>query len=278
MWACVSLPVTGPWHTLCAVRVGGGRNRVSMDYPPSENPQAVWRSARGLLSFVSRSQSGCHHHQWVRPFPVVTVRTQRSLWCVTNIHKDALHWNNGGRAIIILGTAKPLTDLYLTRLPVWCMDTWGVYDALGFQEQWRGFATKAIDKATVPLLALLLSSFPLWPPVLRWLVFGSDWGVSHHPSFFFHLRVLGSRLILSQGKERAVGQVTWSSPVWPSSVWHSYLPLFTTLYNMHYNVQKNVEKIVVASQISLSFFTLTKWAWGHYGTERETEYDKWHVK
>lgn len=237
MWACVSLPVTGPWHTLCAVRIGGGKNKVSTDYPPSENPQAVWRSARGLLSFVSRSQSGCHHRLWVRPFPVVTVRTQRSLWCVTNIQQSALHWNisQWGGAIISLGTAKPLRDLYLTGLAVWCMDTWGVSGAPGFQGQYRGFATKAIDKTTVPLLVPLLScpliSSLLWPPVLRWLVFGSHWGVSHHPPLSSHWRVLGSRLILSQGKERAVGQVRWLSPVWPSSVLRCHLPLFTMYYD-----------------------------------------------
>lgn len=161
----MGLCVTGLWHTLCAVRVGGWRNKVPTDYPPSENPQAVWRAARGLLSFVSRSQSGCHHHQWVRSFPVVTVRTLHTLWCVTNIQQSALHWNaQWGGAIISLGTAKPLTDLYLTGLAVWCMDTWVVCSAPGFQEQCRDFATKAINIKTLPLL--LLSSLLLSAPLL----------------------------------------------------------------------------------------------------------------
>lgn len=88
-------PVCHCWSqdpdTLCAVGGGGGRNKVSTDYPPSENTQAV--SARGLLSFVRRSQSEGHHHQWVKPFPVVVVRTHQSLWCVTNILQSALQRN-----------------------------------------------------------------------------------------------------------------------------------------------------------------------------------------
>lgn len=180
MWACVSLLVTGPWHILCAVRVSGGKNKVLEDYPPSENPQAVWRSASGLLSFMSRSQSECHRRWWIGLFRVVTVKTQWSWLHFTKISQSTLHWNiswwNG--AIISLGTAKPLRDLYLTRLAVWCMDTWGVCDAQGFQEQCRGFATKAIDKTMQLLLQLpLLSSPPLsspplsrlWPPLIRWL-------------------------------------------------------------------------------------------------------------
>lgn len=42
------------------------------------------------------------------------------------------------------------------------MDTWGVSDAPGFQEQWKGFATKAIDETTVPLHPPLSS--PLLSP------------------------------------------------------------------------------------------------------------------
>lgn len=118
MWACVSLLVTRPWHTLCAVKAGGGRDKVSADYPPSENPHAVWRSARGPLSFLSRSEY--HYCQWIRLLPVVTVKTQWPWWCVKNIHHSMLHWkiSQWGGAIISLGTAKPLRDLYLTRLAV----------------------------------------------------------------------------------------------------------------------------------------------------------------
>lgn len=118
MWACVSLLVTRPWHTLCAVKAGGGRDKVSADYPPSENPHAVWRSARGPLSFLSRSEY--HYCQWIRLLSVVTVKTQWPWWCVKNIHHSMLHWkiSQWGGAIISLGTAKPLRDLYLTRLAV----------------------------------------------------------------------------------------------------------------------------------------------------------------
>lgn len=57
------------------------------------------------------------------------------------------------------------------------MDTWGVCDAPGFQEQCRGFATKAVDKTTVPLPCfsslLLLSSLTSCPEVTGvWLWLG----------------------------------------------------------------------------------------------------------
>lgn len=115
------------------------------------------------------------------------------------------------------------------------MDTWGVCDAQGFQEQGRGFATSTIDKTTMLLLScsslllwspLLPSPAPPCPTPLKWLGFGSDKGVPHRTPVSLHWKVLGSRLILTQSKERAVSQVTLSPPIWPSSAtyfFHSLL-------------------------------------------------------
>ena len=155
MWACVSLLVTGSWHTLCGVKVEGQR-KVCTDYSPK------WESPGSVTVRQRPSQLCVKELQRIPPSQVdqvVTVRTQWSRWCVTNILQSLLRWNisEWGGAIISLGTAKPLRDLYLTRLAVWCIDTWGVCDARGFQEQCRGFATKAIDKTTVLLHASLLS-------------------------------------------------------------------------------------------------------------------------
>lgn len=136
------------------ITTNGWACQLSGSYESCSPSVLRWATTWGFVSRPGhRTHFECSERVWgggegqrlpqgVVPSPVgPATTTQRSFWSVT--HRDALQWSisQRGGAIITLSPAKPLTDLYLTRLSVWCMDTWG-----GFKEQCRGLATRASEE------------------------------------------------------------------------------------------------------------------------------------
>lgn len=148
MWACVSLPITGPWHTLWTVRVEKEATRflwIKRESPGSDGQPVglCVKEPKWMAPSTVGQAAPCGYPENTTVFVVCRTYPQR---CFTKTSPSE-------ESYYYLRYSKASYKSFFNRI-----------GCLMYGYAFRGFATKAIDTKTVPLLSPLLSSPHFSPP------------------------------------------------------------------------------------------------------------------